>query len=327
MRFGTVTLIGRSNVGKSTFLNTVLGEPLAITSPLPQTTRDVLLGVTQHEDAQIAFLDTPGLHQPKSELGRRMNLAALEAARTTNCIVFMTDTRTLTEKSAEVAARVAAQDRSLIDLLPKLGRAPVVLVINKIDVLRDKRQLIPLIDELQKLTEFASVVPISVRQADGVERVMSEIRGLLPEGPPAYEPDTLTDRPTRFFLCEFIREQVLNQTAREVPHAVAVSVDEIDESEDDFRASATIHVQKQGQRAILVGSGGQVIKSIGIGARKRLGELLGKRVHLRLFVRITPNWKDMPRQLSELGYEAAASKETAGLAHSWSDSVNKRGSQ
>ncbi|HEY6725175.1 MAG TPA: GTPase Era [Polyangiaceae bacterium] len=328
MRFGTVTLIGRSNVGKSTFLNTVLGEPLAITSPLPQTTRDVLLGVAQHDDAQIAFLDTPGLHQPKSELGRRMNLAALEAARTTDCMLFMTDTRRLTTKETGIAERVADEDRSLLGLLPKLGRAPVVLVINKIDLLRDKRQLIPLIDEFQKYAEFASVVPISVTQSDGLERVLGAIAGLLPEGPPGYDADTLTDRPARYFVCEFIREQVLNLAAREVPHAVAVSVDEIDENEHDFRASATIHVQKQGQRAILVGSGGSVIKNIGIGARKRLGDLLGKRVHLRLFVRITPRWKDVPRQLNELGYEAVASRETAGIAHGhgWSN-VHKRGRQ
>ena len=326
MRFGTVTLIGRSNVGKSTFLNTVLGEPLAITSPLPQTTRDVLLGVAQHGDAQIAFLDTPGLHQPKSELGRRMNLAALEAARTTNCVVFMTDTRRLTTKESGIAERVASEDRSLLGMLPKLGQAPVVLVVNKIDLVRDKRQLIPLIDELQKHAEFVSVVPISVTQADGVELVMSEIAGLLPEGPPGYDADTLTDRPARFFVCEFIREQVMNLAAREVPHAVAVSVDEIDENETDFRASATIHVQKQGQRAILVGSGGSVIKSIGMGARLKLSELLGKRVHLRLFVRITPRWKDVPRQLNELGYEAVPSREAAGLVHGlgWSE-VSKRG--
>ncbi|HEU5077369.1 MAG TPA: GTPase, partial [Polyangiaceae bacterium] len=179
MRFGNVTLIGRSNVGKSTFLNTVLGEPLAITSPLPQTTRDVLLGVAQHEDAQIAFLDTPGLHQPKSELGRRMNLAALEAARTTDCIVFMTDTRRLTTKETRIAERVSEEDRALLGLLPKLGRAPALLVINKIDLLRDKRQLIPLIDELQKQAEFASVIPISVTQSDGVDRVLGEIARLL----------------------------------------------------------------------------------------------------------------------------------------------------
>lgn len=326
MRFGTVTLIGRSNVGKSTFLNTVLGEALAITSPLPQTTRDVLLGVAQHGDAQIAFLDTPGLHQPKSELGRRMNLAALEAARTTDCIVFMTDTRRLTTKEGPIVERVTKEDRSLLELLPKLGQAPVILAINKIDLVRDKRQLIPLIDDLQKQAEFASVVPLSVTRSDGVELLLGEIAGLLPEGPPAYDADTLTDRPARFFLCEFIREQVLNLTGREVPHAVAVSVDEIDENEQDFRASATIHVQKQGQRAILVGSGGSVIKSIGMGARQRLGELLGKRVHLRLFVRITPRWKDMPRQLKELGYESVASRETAGLAHSFGD-VHKRGRQ
>lgn len=324
MRFGTVALIGRSNVGKSTFLNTVLGEHLAITSPVPQTTRNVLLGIAQHDDTQVAFLDTPGLHQPKSELGRRMNLAALEAARTTDCLLFMTDTQTLIGRQQE-RPDLPAQDRALLELLKGLDEVPMVLAINKIDLVRDKRRLIPFIDEFQKLREFASVVPLSVTREDGVDRVMTDVARLLPEGPPAYDSDALTDRPMRFFVCEFIREQVLNLIAKEVPHAVAVSVDSVDENETDFRAQATIHVQKTGQRAILVGSGGQVIKKIGMGARERLGELLSKRVHLKLFVRITPRWKDMPRQLSELGYDQAGSGETRGLEDRWLKALEKQG--
>jgi GTP-binding protein Era len=165
---------------------------------------------------------------------------------------------------------------------------------------------------------------VSVTENDGVDRVLAEVSRLLPEGSPAYEPDTLTDRPTRFFVCEYIREQVLNLASREVPHAVAVSVDSIDESESDFRASATIHVQKQGQRAILVGAGGSMVKNIGIGARHRLQALLGKRVHLRLFVRVTPRWKDVPRQLSELGYEQGESRELQGLEVEWQRALAKR---
>lgn len=324
MRFGTVALIGRSNVGKSTFLNSVLGEHLAITSPVPQTTRDVLLGIAHHDDAQVAFMDTPGLHHPRSELGRRMNLAALEAARSTDCLLFMTDTQSVNGPKRE-SIEVPAQDRALLELLKDLGDVPMVLAINKVDLVRDKRRLIPLIDQFQKLREFRSVVPLSVTEEDGVDRVLHEVAQSLPEGPPAYDSDALTDRPMRFFVCEFIREQILNLIAKEVPHAVAVSVDSVDENETDFRAQATIHVQKAGQRAILVGSRGQVIKSIGMGARERLSELLGKRVHLKLFVRITPLWKDMPRQLSELGYDEPSSRETRGLEDRWLKALEKQG--
>ena len=316
MRFGTVALIGRSNVGKSTFLNAVLGQPLAITSSVPQTTRDVLLGVVHHTDAQIAFLDTPGLHQPKSELGRRMNLAALEAARSTDCVLFMTDTGTLLnsrQSGATPGALVSQQDRVLLSHLPALGHAPRVLVVNKIDLLKDKRLLIPLIEQFGQHAQFESVIPISVRRSDGVDRVLTEIARLLPEAEPVYASDELTDRPARFFIGEFVREQVLKLAAREVPHAVAVSVDSIDESEQSLKAHATIHVQKQGQRAILVGRGGAVIREIGMRARERLAELLGKPVHLQLFVRITPRWKDVPRQLNELGYEMRGSGDSEGL--------------
>jgi GTPase len=316
MRFGTVTLIGRSNVGKSTFLNAVLGQPLAITSPVPQTTRDVLLGVVHHIDAQIAFLDTPGLHQPKSELGRRMNLAALEAVRSTDCVLFMTDVETLLgskRSRATPTVLVSPQDRVLLSHLPALGQAPAVLVINKIDLLKDKSLLIPLIGEFGQHARFESVIPISVRRADGVDRVLTEIARLLPEGEPAYDSDELTDRPARFFIGEFVREQVLQLATREVPHAVAVSVDSIDESDQSVKAHATIHVHKQGQRAILVGRGGAMIREIGMRARERLSELLGKPVHLNLFVRVTPRWKDVPRQLKELGYEAPVTKDSEGL--------------
>ncbi len=326
MRFGTVALIGRSNVGKSTFLNAVLGQSLAITSPVPQTTRDVLLGVVNHTDAQIAFLDTPGLHRPKSELGRRMNLAALEAARSTDCVLFMTDVTTLLgAKRSQAAPRelLSPQDRVLLSHLPALGQAPAVLVVNKIDLLKDKRLLIPLIEELARHAQFESVIPISVKRADGVDRVLDELARLLPEGDPAYPADELTDRPARFFIGEFVREQILQLATREVPHAVAVSVDSIDESEQSVKAHATIHVHKQGQRAILVGRGGSVIREIGTRARERLAELLGKPVHLHLFVRVTPRWKDVPRQLKELGYEVPVTSDSEGLELSLRQAFDK----
>lgn len=298
MRFGTVALVGRSNVGKSTFLNAALGERLAIVSPLPQTTRDALLGVAHHGAAQIAFLDTPGLHRPRSELGRRMNAAAVEATRSADVVVLMTD---VGPKSVD-PARALERDQDVLRLLP--AAAPSLLVVNKVDLLRDKSKLLPLLTSYGAAHEFAGMIPVSIARADGVERVLDAIVELLPEGPAAFEPDTLTNRPTAFFIREYVREQVLLSASREVPHAVAVAVDAIERGEKVLVIKATLHVEKEGQLRILVGRGGERIRDIGTAARKRIEELLDRRVHLELFVRVSPRWKDVPRQLAELGYDA-----------------------
>ncbi len=309
MRFGTVAIVGRSNVGKSTFLNAVLGEPLAIVSKTPQTTRDNLLGVVHLEDAQIAFLDTPGLHQPRSELGRRMNHAAIEAARGTDVVVMMTDVssvlkaRSRESLSAPERTLVDRADQEVLDALPAL--ATVILAVNKVDLLKDKPRLLPLLAEYQGKRDFAAIVPLSVRRDNGVDRLLAEVAGRLPEGPQGYSDDTLTDRPLRFFIREYIREAVLDVTGREVPHASAVSVDQIEEKENALVAMATIHVEKEGQRKIMIGRGGEMIREIGTRARKRLEKLNDTKVHLELFVRMTPRWRNIPRQLAELGYEGA----------------------
>ena len=282
-------------------MNAVLDEELAIVSPLPQTTRDTLLGVVTREDAQIAFIDTPGLHRPKSELGRRMNQAALEAARGTDAIVLMSAIPSGPHErgAADVVSR---DDRAIIERLPKADTTPALLVINKVDVLRDKTRLLPLIDAFRALHAFRAVIPTSFRRHDGVERVLEELVAVLPEGKPGYPADTLTDRPTRYFAREFVREQVLRAVSGEVPHAVAVSLDRYEEGRPLTRIAATIHVEKVGQRKILVGNAGSMIKTIGTEARARIERLLGARVHLELFVRVTPRWKNAPRMLAELGY-------------------------
>lgn len=305
MRFGTVAILGRTNVGKSTFLNAVLGEDLAIISPLPQTTRETLLGVVTLKDAQIAFVDTPGFHQPISELGRRMNQAAMEVVRSTDAVLMMTDPSTRTASAKGRGQAVGAEDRELISRLPPAKSVPSMLVINKVDLLRDKSLLLPLLTEFATLHEFGAYVPASVRQDDGVDRVLSELTALLPEGDAAYPAETLTDRPTRYFVREFIREQVLQATRGEVPHAVAVAIDSYEEGTKLVRIAATIHVEKTGQRKILVGNGGSMIRTIGTAARARIEGLVGVQVHLELFVRVTPRWKDAPRQLAELGYQDA----------------------
>ncbi len=317
-RFGTVALIGRSNVGKSTFLNAALGEPLAIVSATPQTTRDALLGVVTREGVQIAFVDTPGVHQPKTELGRRMNAHAEEAARTADLILFMTDVKAVQRRAGKLR-RVGAQppadmidagDQKLLERLP--DGIPIVVLVNMIDKLGDKALMLPLLEQFTARPQIATVIPVCSLKSDDVERVLEQLAEWLPEQEPSYDAETLTDRPTRYFAAEFVREQVLLLTSREVPHACAVSIDAFVESPTNVSISATLHVEKEGQRKILIGRGGSKIGEIGQSARARIAKLVGKRVHLELFVKLTPSWKDVPRQLAELGYAQAS---TSGAAY------------
>ncbi len=302
MRFGTIAIIGRANVGKSTFLNAALGEPLAIVSPLPQTTRDTLLGVVNREDAQLAFLDTPGLHKARTELGRRMNASAREAARAADVVLFMTDVEHLLSAAAKRDPLDPEDTRLLAELDPSV---PTVAAVNKIDRLRDRTKLIPLLQAFSNLRPFEAIVPVSLRGQKDVERLLGVLAGLVPEGAPGYDADTLTNRPSSFFVREYVREAVLAGARGEVPHAVAVSIDSYDDGPELVRIEATLHVEKTGQRAILVGRGGQKLKEIGTRARERIEVLVGRKVFLKLFVRVTPRWKSVPRQLAELGYEKA----------------------
>jgi GTP-binding protein Era len=300
MRFGTIAIIGRANVGKSTFLNAALGEPLAIVSPLPQTTRDTLLGVVNREDAQLAFLDTPGLHKARTELGRRMNASAREAARAADVVLFMTDVEHLLSAAGKRDPLDPEDTRLLADLDPSV---PTVAAVNKIDRLRDRTKLIPLLQAFSNLRPFEAIVPVSLRGQKDVERLLGVLAGLVPEGAPGYDADTLTNRPSSFFVREYVREAVLAGARGEVPHAVAVSIDSYDDGPQLVRIEATLHVEKTGQRAILVGRGGQKLKEIGTRARERIEALVGRKVFLKLFVRVTPRWKSVPRQLAELGYD------------------------
>lgn len=305
--FGTVALIGRSNVGKSTLLNTALGEPLAIVSPLPQTTRTSLLGIVNRGDDQIAFLDTPGLHQARSELGRRMNAAANDSLRHANLIVFVTDVSCLLRPSAmqkgQRAKPTVAIDPNDVALLALLNpEIPTILVINKVDLVGNKHRLLPLMETFSQKYGFVAAIPASCQSREDVEHILATIASHLPEGPAQFPKDELTDRPVRYFIAEYVREQVLLATRREVPHAVAVTVENCHEDEKTLSAAVTLHVEKDGQRRILVGRGGQMVRDIGTKARARIIKLVGKKVHLELFVKVNPAWKSVPRQLAELGY-------------------------
>jgi GTP-binding protein Era len=306
MRFATVAIVGRANVGKSTFLNAALSEPLAIVSPRPQTTRDNLLGVVHAKGAQLAFLDTPGLHKPRSELGRRMNAAALDAARLADVLLFVTDLNP--GQSRTKALALAPEDRELLAKLPE--RTPAIAAVNKIDLCRDKARVLPMLVELENAHAFAAIVPVSLHDERDAQRIVEALVEVAPEGEPGHPNDALTDRPTKYFAGEYVRESVLHATRAEVPHAVAVAIDEFVESPELVRIRATLHVEKPGQRKIVVGTGGATIKEIGIRARKRIEALIERKVHLELFVRVTPNWRDAPRMLAELGHEPP-SKEPA----------------
>ncbi|MFT3769208.1 MAG: GTPase Era [Minicystis sp.] len=311
-RSGTVALIGRPNVGKSTLLNAALEQPLAIVSPTPQTTRDAILGVAHRGSAEIALLDTPGLHRPRSELGRVMNQTAREAARAADIVVFITEMPDHPKKRADGTVPPLRPHPGDLTLLADIAAdKPTILVVNKVDRYHDKARVLPLIEAFAKVRAFAAVVPISALKEDGVLQVLDEIAALCPERAWRYAPDNLTDRPVRFFAAEYVREQILRATEAEVPHAAAVTVDRFVEPAEGTRGAvhidATICVERPGQKRILIGTGGEMLKRIGTDARMRIQELTGRKVNLKLWVRVAPSWRQSTAQLEELGYKSPKS--------------------
>jgi GTPase len=292
-RCGTVALVGRPNVGKSTLLNAAVGQSLAIVSQVPQTTRNRIVGVVNRDGAEIVLLDTPGIHKPHSSLGRALNRTARAAAAEADVVVYVT----------VPGESVHPSDATLLSDVGPEG-ADVILAVNKVDRLKNKRALLPFIQAMTELRSFAAVVPISALTGDGIDRLLGEAAERLPDGEPRFDAETITDQPVRFFAAELIREQILLLTRDEVPHAVAVRIDMFDETGPTARIAATIDVERDGQKAIVVGHGGAMIKAIGSAARKRIEELVGKRVHLALFVRVTPGWTDSKAALLDLGYAA-----------------------
>jgi GTP-binding protein Era len=296
-RAGRIALVGRPNVGKSTLLNALLGEPIAITSPHPQTTREAVRGVLTVNDTQYVFVDTPGLHAARTRLGERMNEVARKAAQDADAVVLMTD---VPQRSGAAELRPSEADLALAAELPR--KLPVVLVINKVDRLPDKTKLLPLLAAFGESRSFAAEVPMCARRANGVKGLLDELRALLPEQPFLYEPDTLSDQPVRFFVAEFVREQILAHTRQEVPHGVAVVVERFDESGDVPHVDVVVHVAREAHKGILIGAQGRMLKAIGTAARARVEQMLERQVHLQLRVRATPGWMDDDARLRELGY-------------------------
>ncbi|EEQ26235.1 GTPase Era [Lactobacillus gasseri] len=289
---GFVALIGRPNVGKSTLLNFLVGQKVAIMSPQPQTTRNKISGIYTDDQEQIVFIDTPGIHKPKNKLDDFMDKSSYSALDEVDVVLFMVE--------PEPAGK---GDQYIAELLKKIKK-PVFLVINKIDKVHPDK-LLSIIDSYKNLGDFAEIVPISASQGNNVSELIKTIAKNLPEGPQFYDADQLTDRPEYFIVAELIREQVLKLTHEEVPHATAVVVDRMRDHEGGkLQIEATIYVERPGQKGIIIGKKGQMLKQIGIAARQEIEALLGEKVNLRLWVKVQKNWRSDPAFLKSIGYNA-----------------------
>jgi GTP-binding protein Era len=289
---GYIALIGVPNVGKSTLLNRLVGDKLAITSPKPQTTRQRLLGIANLPQAQLLFLDTPGVLDPKGALNAALVQAALTALNEADVVVWLVEPRP-----------PAPDDQILLPHLKRVQR-PLIVAINKIDAV-PKPQLLPLMRAFHELFPDTPIIPISALMGDGMTELTAEILKLLPLSPPLYPPELETDSSERFLVGELIRERVLHHAKEEVPHAVAVQVEEFDESRRPqlVKIRAVIYVERDSQKGILIGKQGRMLKTIGAEARAEIEPLLGAKVFLELWVKVWKNWRKDPRALRMLGYQ------------------------
>jgi GTPase len=296
-RCGLVAVVGRPNAGKSTLINTILGEPLQIVTSMPQTTRNRVLAVHVAGSSQIVFLDTPGIHDPRHALGSYMVEAASSAIFESDLGLWIID--------AVRAARDGFPDDEDRDISARLSEAgsPVLVLLNKVDLLRDKRRLLPLIEAVDELGPADEVIPISARDGEGLEPVLEETIRRLPPSPWLFPAEVVSDRAERFFVGEIIRATLIELTRQEVPHRCAVVVDRFVEESERCVIDASIRVEKTSQRGIVVGRGGRLIREIGSRSRAVLQERLGCRVELRLHVEVDPDWTDRRDRMREAGYE------------------------
>lgn len=287
---GMVSLIGRPNAGKSTLLNKLIGEKIAIVSDKPQTTRTRITGVLTRPDGQIVFLDTPGIHKPGYALNRRMMAVVTDALSSVDLVLLIVDSTEAT----------GSGDRFVRDMIAKIPTRAFLLV-NKIDALRDKSRLLPLIQFYSEAREFAEVIPVSAKTGEGAGLLIDKIVEHLPEGQALFPNDALTDQPERVIAAELVREKILHVTGQELPYVTAVVTERWQEEPEVTRIECVIYVERPSQRPIILGHGGARIKQIGIEARADIERLLGRHVFLKLFVKVREHWRDDERALDELG--------------------------
>ncbi len=295
-RSGFVSIIGRPNAGKSTLLNALVGEKIAIVTAKPQTTRNRIQGMVNvkaqrgRPAGQIVFIDTPGVHRPDSRLNRRMMQEIHEALEGRDLVLVIVD----------ATERFGPGDRQVLDLV-KQSTGPAYLLLNKIDRI-PKDKLLPLMEQYSKLHDFKEIIPISATKRKGLDVLLDKIMRALPEGPRYFPEDQLTDQPERFMAAELVREKVLLTTGQEIPYATAVIVDRYEELGRLVKIAVTIYCERDGQKAILIGKGGEKLKQIGTAARKELESLLGKKVFLELFVKVKPHWRESSSFVEELDW-------------------------
>lgn len=293
MKTGFISLIGRPNAGKSTLINQILDRKIAITSSKPQTTRTRITGIFTTSDAQMVFIDTPGIHKPKDRLNQYM----VEAARSTiyegDVIFYVVD----------ASVPFGPGEQFILDCLKDLD-VPVFLLLNKIDMMTPE-EIMRTIVKWQARREFAEIFPLSAERGDNVDRLLETVKGYMIEGPSFYPEDAVTDQPERIVMSELIREKILRLTEEEVPHSVAVIIEhmERDESDDKLIVHAAIYTERQSQKAIIIGKQGQMIKRIGTQARRDIEELLGEKIYLKLWVRVKENWRNREGALHDFGYD------------------------
>ncbi|HXY10412.1 MAG TPA: GTPase Era [Terriglobales bacterium] len=294
---GFVSILGRPNAGKSTLLNALVGQKLAIVSPKPQTTRNRILGILEipplksRPAGQVILIDTPGVHKPDSSLGRTMMAEVRQALAGCHLLLLIVD----------VTQKFGREDQFALKMAQHSG-TPVLLLLNKIDRIPRKDRLLPIIEDYRQRHDFREIIPLSALQGDGFDRLLEAMLANLPEGPRYFPEDQITDQPVRFMVAEIIRQQVVLATSEEVPYATTVVIEEFEEGKKLTRVAATIHCEREGQKRILVGRQGQMLKKIGTAARAEIVRLLGTRVYLELFVKVSPAWRESRAFLEELDW-------------------------
>jgi GTP-binding protein Era len=295
---GFVCILGRPNAGKSTLLNALVGQRVAIVNPKPQTTRNRILGIVQipkqkkRAGGQIVLIDTPGVHKPDTSLGRKMMSEVREALEGCDLLLLIVD----------VTRKFGQSDEFVLEMAKK-SRTPVFLLLNKIDLLRNQKdKLLPIIDAYQKLHPFKEIIPLSARKPEGLDLLLEKVMSVLPEGPLYFPEDQVTDQPMRFMVAEIIREQVLIETSEEIPYATTVLVEQFEEGAKLTRIAAAIYCEREGQKRILIGKQAQMLKKIGTAARLQIEKMVGTRVFLELFVKVSPDWRESHTFIEELDW-------------------------